>query len=501
MRDILFWIVMITLVFLIVLVAAAVGVPFLVLWVGQLGGIIAASIFYVRRRRRGVAWVKTFNEIAGGNLSPDQLAAHEAELRQRWDAGEHTLELMVPLCHLYLQLKRAQDAEFFGRQACAEFEASQLGNHADMLQRSLRDNAYLGLVEAWMYQGRFAQAARELNDYRLQSALLWNHVTVSTALAFLLADDEASAREVATEIRPFSKREPGFHLRDEYRLMAAYMQHRLLGVDTLAQLDALSKQILTWIDAYRSAVEFPVYQARLREIIEAMAEIVPLGWSRWAGMRMIMHETDALIAENEAKRAAGDDSYQTALVLARAYANHGHGRQAEPLAREAFAAIQAEGWFARDDSNARYLTDIVYGAVHDALMQQGRFGEAADFLLPQVPRSAAGNLYRVFCAWGYFLAEEHDQARQTLDQMLPVEPTQARNLSPRYALLYPYLKFRLGMTESLDELARVQANLADWGEILDLLVDNPYRRAVQAMVEDVRALVGSEPPDATSGVS
>ncbi len=475
----------------------AIGIPPVVV-IGLVAAIaVGLAFLYESSPRRALAWDRISSQLTAG-LPFEKLTAYEAKLRERWEAGEHTLDMMVSLSYVYLHLKRPQDAEDFAQQACAEEEAKGLVNHKNWERRGLRDNAYLARADVRKLQGDFAQAARELDQYRKDHAFLWNHVTTYTAFLYLLADDDAMASAVTADIKPFNRQRLDFHLREAYQFLAAYLQQRFLSEDTSSTLNKLSWQLEAWFGAYRSYADFEVYYARMREIVADMAKVVPLGWLQFANLRWAMNETETMIAEMEAKRAQGDTSYQTALVLASSQARLGYGEKAEPLARAAFDAIQAEGWLERRDYDARYLTDAAYDAVSCTLLMQGRFGEAADCLMQVAPRALYRNLFLVLCAWGYYLAGDMERARAAINQMKPIKPNMKRGLPPGFVLLYHYLRYRLAMDESPAALInQAQHALNNWQESLDRLADNPYRHAIQAMVDDVHALVAGESPALT----
>lgn len=501
-RSLLYTVMLIAMLYVVMLIKQAAGISvnaaigvFVVLFLIL---VVLLGRLYERSPRRPLTWRKVLSQLATG-LPSDQLNAYEEKLRERWEASERTLEVMVSLSHVYLHLNRLQDAERFAQQACAGEEAKGLVNHSDWEQRELRDNAYLVRADVRKLQGDFSTAARELDQYRKNYALRWNHVTTYTAFLYLLANDEEQTRAVTADIKPAKQTNMRLSLPEAYQFMTAYLQQRFLAMDTSSTLNKLNWQLGVWIAAYQSSADFEVYHARMREIVADMAAVVPLGWLQWANGRWSMNETEAMIAEMETKRAQGDTSYQTALVLASSLARLGYGEQAEPLARSAFDAIQAEGEFERRDSNARYLTETAHDAVSCALLMQGRFAEAADCLMQIVPRTASQNLFLVLAAWNYYLAGDMEQARTVINRMKPVKPNMKQGLPPHLVLLHHYLRYRLAMDESPEALInQAQHALSDWQKAIDRLVDNPYRRAIQAMVDDVHALVAARESQATA---
>lgn len=443
----------------------------------------------------GFLVMKHWLEIAEIRTMQKRIAWAEAraylnEQLQRWEQGDRSLDLMVTLSFTYCSLNQYEQAETYARMACDTLQVKTLWKHKSSY-RLFADNAYMALGLACIYQGKFSEAAQEHSAY-LPYAYATNSITAATCWANLLAGDIETATRIITLVKKPNRFIIERFLNPHMQFMVTYMQHHLRGEDTRTELVNMRHQYQAWIGEL-TRHKHPVFRARLYTILDTISPLLPLNWYYSPTMRLILGQAPDVIADYQTRREQGDQSPQTALVLATAHSHIGQGIPAEPLAREAFDGIVVhpqDPEFSGPDHN--FAIDLTYVTLHDALMMQGRFDEAADLLVPRIPHSERSNLEYVFVVWDYYLAGNEDQARAMLKNVKSSQVGTARDVPHGYQLLAAYAQYKLGMVDSPERIIATQHYITYWDETIARLIDNPYRRALQDMVADIHAITESE---------
>lgn len=423
--------------------------------------------------------------------------AHLRELLARWEQGERSLELKVGISLSYNGLNQYEQAETFAQQVCAEIDLNTRKRRKPS-RRAMIDSAHLALAIARIYQGKFSEAAQGLNAYR-PHGLLHDTLAAWSGFASMLADDNETALNTVAEIKPGKNAGLEHHLADHMRFMVAYMRYRLWGDDTTAQLYELRDQFGAWRGEF-SQNNNPIFRARLYPLLENISTLIPGGWFSCVVMRIRLGQTAEVIAEYEAKRAEGDRSLETALALSAAYGYTGDAVAAEPLAREVYDAVTRAAAVPEPSPQRAYsaddwqrLVDLAHVTLFDGLLAQGRYAEAADCLTPRILESLHPNRNRVSVTWAHYLAGNMEQARAMLATVKPSQDNFALNLTPRQQLLVAYLQYKLGMADSAERVIARQHYIVKWNEEIDRIIDSPYRRALQDMVTDIRAITDGIP--------
>ncbi len=410
-------------------------------------------------------------------------------LEERWDQEERTLELYEALMLTHFHLGHGTQAEHFARAGIKLADTSGQPNYSAQYVTGFRHGAYWILAGALKLQARFREGGDLLVPYRNCTEGRRNEFTAYAAWLYYLAEDYEQAQALITEI---VRDEGGNYpdgLPDFFRFVSAFMQAKLLKADTVSEVFRLADDQLRIANTDLQRHKDTPYGTRLFVVLNEISELLPNAWLDIGLRRLhIMGQGAEVITEYEAKRAQGDHAYQTAFILSAAYSYLGYGAQAEPLALEALAGIQADGWFEREDDEAIYLTDLIHALIFDASVMQGHFAKAADFFAQHPSRRSLLNYHFLDTAWMYLLAGDEENARFFLGRIGTEQA--ARTLSDKRQLLQAYLHFKLKMTDSRSQMITLQTALADWDETIDRLVDNPFRQVVQSMVDDIRAMVG-----------
>lgn len=416
-------------------------------------------------------------------LDQDQLP----ELLKRWQAGERSLELMTHLAHNLIRVGQPEQAEYYAAQACQR----NIQHIPSPSQRILADNAYLALGLAHLYQGKFTEAAQDFAAHQSHANNRYLFI-LYTAWAHLLAGDEHLARG---QIKQFDLAQNVQLPNYPFKFMLLYMQHRLLERNLRARLNEYHVGIgalLTDLERQKN----PAYRAGIQPVLEDICARLSRGWFYRAVLAIHLEQTAELRASLELKREQGDRFYQNTLLLAETHLYFGEGHAAEPLAHEALAALNTDPHLTdkkkHGDADHDYAVYLAQHMVHEALLLQGRFREAAEFLIPHIPFSERPNRDTYYVALAYYLAGEDNLARLRLSRLEPSDASPANNLLFRYELMIAYLKYKLGMDRSPQPIRDWIEYLTFWDDAIARMMDNPYRRALQAMVDDIRAITGSE---------
>ena len=168
----------------------------------------------------------------------------------------------------------------------------------------------------------------------------------------------------------------------------------------------------------------------------------------------------------------------------------GRGDQAEPLAREALNALHTNGTEYKQDKKSRYLTDIAYIALADAICAQGRFKDAALILAPRVENQLRPVFIRTFQAWFYLLAGDMAQTRTLLDEI----PPSTREVTPKFKFMLAYMRYK-----TLDEIPRsvlrkYRGEMYKWDDEVVRNANNPYGKRLREIMDEIYSLLGSETP-------
>jgi tetratricopeptide (TPR) repeat protein len=380
--------------------------------------------------QRITGWINTI----GRTYVRGETSARLDDLLQKHIAGDNSPQTLISISFACYQLGRGAEAEFYAREACAVVSARPAVPLA-------RDLAYLALTKALVLQGRLAEAAHQLHEY-LPQAEQANNVRAQTAWTYYLADNMDGARAVLTKLKPPNRFLSSRVIIPDMQLMVAYMQFKLLDIDISDTLHKQGHRIQNWLGEWHQHRSSP-YGERLGQILADVFQLLPMGWFYWGSQRILTGDTERLLEETLTRRNQGDYSYQNTLILSAAYAYLGRGQEAEPLAYEAKAAIESEGWFQKAGDEAHLICDLAYIAIHDALLTQGRYDESARALIPRVMMSEKANRNRLWIAWAYSMGGDLDNARVWLKQIKPSTDHPRYNLLLRHQFTVAYLQYRL----------------------------------------------------------
>lgn len=201
-------------------------------------------------------------------------------------------------------------------------------------------------------------------------------------------------------------------------------------------------------------------------------------------------EGAAVLNELTTQRANGDDSPETAFTLAATYNYLGRGQDAEPLALEAFAAIEDSGVCEETDLASRIRCDVTYLTRYDTMVSQGRFVEAASGLRERIRGSIQPNYQTALVTWAYYLGGATEQARAILERVQKpgAKLNNERMLSPRFELIVAYLRHELEDAHTLPVILSHRENIDEWAATAERNAGNPYGAQLENVVAALRTL-------------
>jgi hypothetical protein len=211
--------------------------------------------------------------------------------------------------------------------------------------------------------------------------------------------------------------------------------------------------------------------------------------------RLHSGDGEAVIAELTARRAAGDHSFETAMQLAAAYSYQGRGVEAEPLAHEVIAAVEARGACKKRSIPARALCYMAMLTLFDAWITQGRYVEAANYVRPRIPHTLQPHTLTVLIAWAFFLAGDSYNARAALShaQFSGGRFNPERRIYPKHRFIAAYMWVKLANTaETRATLLTYRDQLAAWEDSATRNAGNPYGARLAEILEDVRAVLSAD---------
>jgi hypothetical protein len=236
-----------------------------------------------------------------------------------------------------------------------------------------------------------------------------------------------------------------------------------------------------------------------------------LNWLHIVLQRIKQGEATAVIAETQAALNQQPERFEYMLALACAHAWSGAGNEAEPYARQALEEIRRRGKKEKDSYwFPRYL-DMAYLAVFDSLMVQGRFREAARFLVGYGRHAIRINMIWSYAAFAYFMDGDNANAFRAMQGRIEYSPTrnseptaEQHDTPPRLGLMLQYIQTKVHPSVSVRLRSRLQLRtkslswvavaLAAWEEEIERNVNNSYGTRLAEIVAALRRVVFKNNP-------
>jgi tetratricopeptide (TPR) repeat protein len=192
-----------------------------------------------------------------------------------------------------------------------------------------------------------------------------------------------------------------------------------------------------------------------------------------------------IINELERDRTGGKSSLISTLRLVIAYNFAGRSDQAEPLTREMLDQIHTDGTVHKKDKKSRYLTDMTYLTLADAVSVQGRFQEAAQSLEPRIHKALSPVFMRTFQAWFYILAGDMAQTLTLLDEI----PPSTREITPKYKFMLAYMRYKTLDEDPRSALRKYRGEMYKWDDELARNANNPYGKRLREILDEIHILM------------
>jgi len=180
---------------------------------------------------------------------------------RRYEQGNRSLKNLLMLSAGNAYLGRGVPAERYAREAHEEAERTRIAQKHDLNSRVLAALLRLATFDAKVAQGRFVEAAQELQPHigdNIQSIF----TTVLVAWGYFLGEDYDQVRQM---IGPASFSRMKTSTSARYRFMLAYMVQYLYGTDMRQEMKR--NQVKAWEKEIRLNTMNP-YGVRTREILQ-----------------------------------------------------------------------------------------------------------------------------------------------------------------------------------------------------------------------------------------
>lgn len=220
------------------------------------------------------------------------------------------------------------------------------------------------------------------------------------------------------------------------------------------------------------------------------------GWGRRLKKvmkRLQQNEDHAVLKEYQRRRARGDKSFTTTIILSAVNMRLGQGATAEQLAREAWVTAEQSGELKGPGQGARIRREVATIAVYDAIAVQGRFSEAAQGLLDHLPDALDKSEFAAFSAWYFFMGRQDDQVRRILQTYFP-QPQPGWfhvNLkSEQYQFIIFYLAHKVLGRDTRNSLLQLQPQLVRLEGEAKLAGSSPYAARLYDILRDMSYVMG-----------
>lgn len=233
---------------------------------------LAWFLFNLSTALGAAGWIgRTRREV--NRITEGKSDAVIAEYRPRYEQGDQSPQTILTLLIAYLHIGQTEEAARFATNAHAIMENEQVCEKKDLSSRYLCYIIRLGLADMAAVEGRFAEAGRDLVDF-LPHSVNKPYVATAAALLFFLADDLPNTRAMLEKAPHPGKRSRNAHSGGpRYRLITAYIRHKVLEEDTRAIMRRYRGEIAYWRDeAARSGGE--LYSQRMNAILDEIETLI-----------------------------------------------------------------------------------------------------------------------------------------------------------------------------------------------------------------------------------
>jgi hypothetical protein len=174
---------------------------------------------------------------------------------------------------------------------------------------------------------------------------------------------------------------------------------------------------------------------------------------------------------------------QNAVAVAAAYIYRGDGALGEQFALEAQRLAEREVM-------PPHLREMVWLALADAWIAQGRFNEAGYLMMEHALQSRRPNYFMLVAAFSYFLANNLPPTISTFNQVRTPDDSNGKWLPDTYVFMAVYLDYKLRGT-SPQELKRHPKMVAHWDAEMQRNMANPYGSRLREIMDEIRTLIAA----------
>jgi hypothetical protein len=174
---------------------------------------------------------------------------------------------------------------------------------------------------------------------------------------------------------------------------------------------------------------------------------------------------------------------QNAVAVAAAYIYRGDGVLGEQFALEAQRLAEHE-------IVPQHLREMVWLALADAWIAQGRFNEAGYLMMEHALQSRRPNYFTLVAAFSYFLANNLPPTISTFNQVRTPDDSSRNWLPDTYVFMAVYLDYKL-RGSSPQELKRHPKMVAHWDAEMRRNMVNPYGPRLREIMDEIRTLIAA----------